>query len=638
MATHPVFAQIALPVSIALDETFDYIVPQPFTEKVRPGLRVRVPFRSRTLTGYVMAVKRSSPFAKKCKPVLALLDTEPLLDGPLWDLARALREEYVCGFADILNTFLPLSVRSGKKGQAPAAAPLDAADIAPATQEEKGLLERIPAEAQVVVLADPGAAQRWRVYAALVGETLRRRKSVILTVPRQDGIAEALRRLEGLPGPLLLSSYLKRGAARAAWHAARNAPFCFAAGTRSAVFAPVRNLGLIIVDQDDDFAYHQEQAPCYRTGDVARRRCAGSGARCLLGSVVPSLDNIHLAETGQARLVTLPPPAARPRVTLVDLTRLPGPEGRHGGLSGPAIHRLSVALQEKETALIVTHQKCFVSALYCRRCARAVTCPRCSVPLKEHHKEKNVRCAVCGHTQPIPELCPVCHRSYVRRIGFGSEKTREELSRLFPAARVANAESNTPPSDFDIMLATPAQLAGAGLEALRCDLVLVLDADQPLAAADYRAAERTFAELWRLRLFARRELCVQTRWPGHYVFEHLDREDPAGFARREIEERRELAWPPWRPLASLTARSPSQKTALAEATRCYKTLSKGAADGEEVFEPAPARPFRVRGNYRYRVFIRSAHPDKVRRSVRRLMKRGHGRAYLIFDPQGGETT
>jgi len=641
MAPRSLIAEVALPVSIALDATFDYIVPQRLSKAARPGLRVRVPFRNRTLTGFLVAIKKTSPFRKKCRPIESLVDTDPLLDETLWSLAQEMRRDYACAFADVLNAFLPQSIRSATKqasGIEATPLPADASRQIPLTDTEEKILREIPPKPAITVMTDPSDTKRWAVYAALIKDTLNSRKSVILTVPQHEMLERIGQLLPGLPEPLVLSSYRKPKALRQDWTAARLAPFCFVAGTRSAVLAPVRGLGLIIIDQESHFAYHQDQAPCYRAADIAMRRLRGAPGRLVMGSVLPSLENEMLCENGKALFLSLPAQDTGPQVTLLDLTRAPDARGERTGLSQALTHRLSLALQEKEKVLAVTHQKCYVSALYCRRCRKAVMCPRCSVPLKEYRQEKTLRCGICGHREQIPDLCPACHRSYVRHIGFGSEKTLSEIQKLFPGAAVKTWDvARREPGDCDIILATPALLEDADTGKACYDRVFVLDADQPLAMADFRAAERAFTELWRLQLLARKELCLQTRWPEHYVFTFLKDSDDSGFRKRELKERAELSWPPLRPLASLTVRSASEKQARREALRCFRALCDdiGASKDVEICEPAAARPLKVRGNYRYQVFVKAADLEAVRRTTQGLMKKVRSRAHLIFDPNGG---
>jgi len=641
MASRPLIAEVALPVSIALDETFDYLVPARLKKAARPGLRVRVPFRNKTLVGFLTGIKKSSPFRKKCRPILDLVDHEPLLDPALWDLAQEMRRDYVCALADVLNTFLPQSIRRGslhpvKAEETPA--PLPMPQETPLSAEEEKTLALVGTTPGISVISDPENAERWGLYAALIKDALNKKKSVILTLPQHDMIDDALSRLPGLPPPLILSSYQKPAALRRDWMNARSAPCCFIIGTRSAVFAPVRDLGLIIIEQDGHFAYHQDQSPCYRASDIAKKRSRDTGARLVLGAVLPSLENGMLCKKGDASLVSFDMPETGPQITLLDLTRAPDSRGRRTGLSQAMTHRLSVALQENEKVLVVAHQKCYVSALYCRRCRQAVMCPRCSVPLKEYREEKLLRCGICGHREGIPELCPVCRRSYVRQIGFGTQRVLSEIRKSFPGASIKTQESVTrPPADYDIILATPAFLDDAASKGMRFDRVFVLDADQPLVFADFRAAERTFNEFWRMRLLAKKELCLQTRWPQHYVFGSLKEGDPAGFRKRELKERAELAWPPTRPLASLTIRSASAQQARSQAMEALRALREhmGKAKDVEICEPAEARPFKVRGNYRLQIFVKAKDREAVRATARRLMKKIHGRVHLIFNPNEG---
>jgi primosomal protein N' (replication factor Y) len=295
-----VIAEVAVPISLALDECFDYRVPASMISRVAVGSIVIVPMRQKIYRGYVRRLKNKSPFENRLKAILKVLDI-PLIDDPdLLALAEKIREDYFCSFADAMETILPAGVKRSSPGDTFSVSE-KVADIAREpvmSDDEKNALKTIQSKARFILIRDQLPERRWVFYSALIKKAALEKKSVIVLVPDHEKIAWVLEKLKTPQEPILLGSNQKPKEARAAWLRIKNAESTFVIGTRSAIFAPARNLGLIIVDEEDHFAYHQEQVPHYHARDMACFRAQKTGARVVFGSITPSLEITQRVQGG----------------------------------------------------------------------------------------------------------------------------------------------------------------------------------------------------------------------------------------------------------------------------------------------------------------------------------------------------
>lgn len=619
-----VIAEVAVPVSLALDECFDYRVPASMIPRVAIGSIVIVPLRQKVYRGYVRRLKNKSPFENRLKAILKVLDI-PLIDDPdLLALAEKIREDCFCSFADALETILPEGIkRAGRKNTSAVSEAMVRAPGEPVMcSEEETALETIRPETKFLLIRDQLPERRWVFYSALIKKAALEKKSVVVLVPDHEKISWVLDKLRVPQKPILLGSNQKPRETRAAWLGIRNSDSCLVIGTRSAIFAPAKNLGLLIVDEEDHFAYHQEQVPHYHARDIASFRAQKTGARVVFGSLTPSLEIAQRVQGPEGQTIKIERGGPWPAVHLVDLDQTSIFQGKRKTITKTIEYRLAAALDKKESVLIYVSQKGFAGMLYCRHCKKTSNCPRCSVPLKLHKTEQKVACPVCRYTTDIFDLCPECKSSYIKFIGFGAEKIASEIKQLFPSA------------GCDIMIATQQFLETPASACRPTDLVVILDADTMLSHAGFQTTEQTFAKLLKLASLARKDVYIQTRLRDHYIFEYLKVFDVDGFFRRELSERRELGWPPVVRMGALHIRSRHEKKAREAAEACYGLLKKVSLGNKagEVLEPAAGSPAKARGSFRYFVLIKTPDLGPYQKTIRDLMKKRPRGAIVTFDP------
>ena len=404
-------------------------------------------------------------------------------------------------------------------------------------------------------------------------------------------------------------------------------------GTRSAVFSPVKNLGAIIIDEEQEHTYKSDQNPKYHARDVARFRCAHNKALMLLASATPSLESYRKAKEGVYTLVTLKERygAARlPRVEVADMRREAG-----GGVLSPLGERLAAELcrvtEAGEQSILFLNRRGYNHFVSCRSCGEAVTCPRCSVALTYHtrkgtYREGELVCHWCGHRAPLPEECPACKSPHLARQGFGTQRVEEELGTLLPSARVLRMDTDTASSklsydrmlgafrahEADVLLGT--QMVTKGHDFPDVTLVGVLMADSSLYLDDYRAAERTFAMLTQVIGRAGRAekeglAVIQTANPDSEIIRLACAQDYEAFYEREIRLRRLLVFPPFCDIALMTLSGMLETEVLRASTLLSAMLQKkhteSYADVELVtFGPFEAPVYRVDNKYRMRMVIK----------------------------------
>jgi primosomal protein N' (replication factor Y) len=630
-------AEVAVPVSLALDETFDYRVPAHCRALLAVGCRVRVPFGRRQLIGYVTAFKSTSRYEKKLKALSDCLDLHgPLLNERLMSLARFLSREYFCSLAQGFETVLPRPLRMAIDDIASAEPQDTASALDPLTQEDMEVLDRLEPRQTTYVIEDMSGGERWKIYRALIKSTLAQGRDALVLVPDYAMIAYAREQLKtGIP-PCVISSHEKPAVVRNSWLKAQQNAGVLVIGTRSAIFSPVRNPDLIIVDQEGHFAYRQQQVPNYHIRDIALEIARDCASKLVFGSYVPSLEAFALVERRKASLWRCGSPQATPRITIVDMQQEFVPKGHTKMISKVLEFRLAESLEKREKMLLFVPQKGFSTFLYCPRCKKAVECERCSSPVSYYRTIKRFVCPACHLEQEARDICPRCSGAYVRYSGFGTEKVESELRKLFPAARIAQFSKTADPAEsYDIMLTTQEILEDPNVFRHRFDRIVLIAADLMLGRPDFRATEHTFARFLLLSRIARNELMIQTRMPDHYIWGFLKTQDSSGFLKRELEERHELRLPPAVRMGTLTIRARTELAALdaaKKALRAMKTSLKRHGADAEVFDPQTARPFKLRGHFRYQMLIKYRELGEMEKALRRIVCGRPSGVIATFDP------
>jgi primosomal protein N' (replication factor Y) len=408
-------------------------------------------------------------------------------------------------------------------------------------------------------------------------------------------------------------------------------------GTRSGVFAPVRNLGLLIVDEEHDGSYKQQEAPRYHGRDVALVRAKESGAVVLLGSATPSIESRFNAERGKYTRLVMPERIGgrpMPSVELVDM-RVEFLETKQQAIFSRKLREaIGENLERKEQVMLLMNRRGFSSFMVCRACGERLNCVNCAVSLTYHRRDRRMLCHYCGYAEKVPQECPQCGSEHIQFIGSGSERVEEELHRKFPEARVARLDRDSVSTkgsfehllqsfragEIDILVGT--QMIAKGHDIANVTLVGIVLADIGLSMPDFRAGERTFQLLTQAAGRAGRgslpgRVVIQTLNPDHYAITLATEHDYEAFYRKEIEFRKWLRYPPYAALANVVLRSEKQEEALRFSTELERIL-KPAPEGVKVLGPAEAPVAKVKAEYRYQLLLKASKRTVLREVLAQL--------------------
>ena len=421
------------------------------------------------------------------------------------------------------------------------------------------------------------------------------------------------------------------------WQRIRRGDIDVVVGTRSAVFAPLEQVGLIVVDEEHDGSYKQDESPRYNGRDVAIVRGQHAGALVVLGSATPSMESYHNAMTGKYERVVLERRVLdRPlaSVTVVDMREEYAAEGPDVILSRRLREGIETRLARGEQALVLLNRRGFATAIFCRQCAGTLDCPNCSVSLVVHGEgaSRRARCHYCNYTARVPAVCPLCAGPYLEQAGFGTERVEAEVKRVSPGARVARLDRDAirrrgsltslltrfRDGDIDVLVGT--QMIAKGHDFPRVTLVGVVSADVGLGVADFRASERTFQLLTQVAGRAGRgeqpgEAIVQTLYPDHYSIQLARQQDFPAFYERELKFRRQMGYPPFISLVNTVVRSRTFAGAMDDADYLVGQLRRSEGKGLHVLGPAPAPLGKLRGEYRAQLLVKGTNRRKIRESL-----------------------
>jgi primosomal protein N' (replication factor Y) (superfamily II helicase) len=479
------------------------------------------------------------------------------------------------------------------------------------------------------------------VYLGAVEAALARNKTALILVPE---IALTLwcgrlfRARFGV-GVAVLHSALPDVERAREWWRVRRGEARVVVGTRSAVFAPLENLGLIVVDEEQEASYKQEETPRYHGRDVAVVRAKLEGAVALLGSATPSLESFQNARSGKYQLLQLDSRVEnRPMapVEIVDLREDFKSTHKVGPLSAKLSDAITARLGEGTQSLILINRRGYSWFVICRSCGAGVQCENCSISLTYHKQRNRLECHYCGFSRRVPESCPKCNSEHVYFFGAGSEQLEEKLREKFPGAKVARLDRDSVRTkhayqqvlgDFatgkiDILVGT--QMVAKGHDFQRVTLVGVISADSQLSLPDFRAAERTFQLLTQVAGRAGRgdlpgEVLVETYYPEHYAIQLAARQDYLTFFEKELQFRRLLHYPPFTALASILVRDTKIENAIRWSRQLSAFLAPQESRGVKVLGPAAAPLARLKREYRFQFLLKAPKRAQLTRAVSDLL-------------------
>ena len=479
------------------------------------------------------------------------------------------------------------------------------------------------------------------VYLASMRAVLEAGRSAILLVPEiglTPAVAADLHQIFGDEVAILHSALSDRERAEQ-WHRIKRGDARMVVGTRSAVFAPVADLALIIVDEEHDSSYKQEETPRYYARDIAVMRAKMANAVIVLGSATPSLESYFNARNNKYSLVELPDRVERrplPEVEIIDMRQEFQKTGQEQVLSRKLTAEIKERLDRKEQVMVLLNRRGYSPVVLCRTCGKKLECNNCAIALTHHKREHKMICHYCGYTAPVPKTCVHCGSEYVYFLGTGSEKLEELLHGMFPQARIARLDRDTVRShedferalnalnegELDLLVGT--QMIAKGHDIHGVTLVGVVGADTALGLPDFRAAERTFQLLTQVagragRGLAPGKVVLQTYFQDHYAVQYAARHDFIGFYEKELQFRSWMHYPPYSALANVLVRSDQLDDALQWAGMLGRWFEATRHEGVRVLGPAPAPIMRLKRDYRYHFVLKSPSREKLNVTLRAML-------------------
>ncbi len=594
-------AQVVL--GLPVEGPFDYSLSEALAKKIKIGQRVKVFFGPVPRVGFIVGLAAQSRF-KTLKPILALIDETVVLPTQMLTLTKEFAKNYYCSWGEAIEASLPLFLRKGK--------PVDASVLnLPAlnTKQEK----------EIALLHDPGRTKRWTVIIEQIKKTLAFNRQVILLVP-EISFAESAAKIikESIEADIvILEKKVSANEEAAHWLKVRQGEAKIVVGARSAIFAPVADLGLIVVCDEENPAYKQEQSPFYHVRDVALLRSGLEGASILFVSAAPSAELWKMASGKKIKYTSLP---YEPSSTIqtVDMSNFGG--RKTSLVSFPVRSQIEKALAQKGKVILFMNKKGFSTLTRCEKCGYTVKCKRCDTNLTYMFSVKKMVCRYCSFTAAAPTVCPQCQSLYIKYKGMGVEKLESEMARLFPQARVGHLDKDTGalPLDRDILITTQAVLKWQ--DQLSADVVAVLQFDSELNRADFRSAQRAFSLLINLRNMATKKFIVQTHTADNYCLKSFVKLDFKKFYKEELALRRQLDLPPFRCLVSISLRAAKESEVSQQSQDFYQALQKyRSSDDVEVLEPQPEAIAKLRGKYRFGIFLKAKSPLKIRQLIKKAL-------------------
>ena len=599
-------------VGLPIEGSFDYIIGKEFQQNISVGHRVKVSFNRRNRVGFVVGFRGQSPF-KKLNPILSLLDNEPVVDEKALGLTKALSEYYGSSWGEAIESYLP--------------APLRKAQAFFWQKPVEDTFKSIPDQEKIVLFHDVSLQKRWPYLLEEIEKRIQAGQGVIFIVPEafyMEGIQAKLKReLKNLDAARLavFDKRLSTKQELQQWQAIKEGRISIVMGTRSAVFAPVSRLGLMVIYDEEHTAYKQEQSPHYDAREVSLWRARMEECSVIFVSSSPSVETWQRANKEKWEKITFPfSPLSK--IQLVDMANY---KPRQNFLfSYPLQNDLNQALQAKKKIVLFLNRRGFSTTTRCQECGFTMQCPRCNVNLTYLYSKKKLACRYCQFKRDIPKICPNCEGSYLRSLGLGIEKLESELSRLYPRARISHfdKESASFPQEADIVIATQAILkcfqGGAISEPF--DLIAVLNFDAELNHADFRCAHRAFSLLVKLRALAKEKLIVQTRLTDNYCLKAAQTMDFPSFYRAELKLRKDLGLPPYRHLAAIGLRGRKEEIVFEQSKNIYEKFKVNQPKSLEISDPHPDILPKLRDKYRYTIILKSSSVKDTLKWVKKILK------------------
>lgn len=627
------YAEVLL--NLPLESSFTYSVPDELSCTV--GCRAEVNFAGRKSLAYLVSLGEEPPAGEfTVKPLLRILDKEPLFGEAELKLARWIAERYFSTPGETLGIMLPGGKRESSLPNALPEEDLAFKTVELSSEQEAAIAGILQGEGGASYLYGITGSGKTEVYLRVAQQLLDGGQGVIFLVPEisltHQIVKEARRRfgetVSVWHSRITPSQKLKE------WRRIRSGEARFVIGARSAVLAPVKNLGLIIIDEEHEGSYKSGSSPRYHARQVAQYRIAECKGRLVMGSATPSVEAIHLMGEGRLkefRLTRRLAGGAEPAIRIVEM------RGEQGILSSDLQRGIMGCLEDRRQAILFLNRRGFSYFFHCRSCGYEMRCSNCSVSLTYHKQRNAMLCHYCGYQERPVEVCPECGSLDVGYSGFGTEGIEGEISRLFPEARLARVDTDTVQKkgkleellkefhagNIDLLLGT--QMVAKGLNFPGVRLVGIIMADTTLMLPDFRSAERTFSLLTQVAGRAGRfhpdgEVLIQTYHPEAPAIRLAARGEREEFYAGELAVRRMLKFPPYARIVRILFRGRRREKVQAAAQELTGYIKRDLPADIELLGPAEAPISLIAGNYRTHLILRGERISQLHRLLSHFLK------------------
>ena len=624
-------AEVVLPVP--LNKSFYYTIPEELKDKQLKYRRVTVPFGTRTLDGYVISVTENYKDKDiKLKDITNVIDDIEILTDEVVELAKWLSETYLCSIGEALATIVPISLKVPKrKAKTKNSKSKIVNPNFDMTQYQKNAIEQIEQSIKTgknenFLIHGVTGSGKTEVYLRSIQTAIDNNKSAIFLLP------------EISLTPQFISILNKRfGNIVALWHsevttiqkykifnAIQNGEIKIVVGARSAIFLPFTNLGLIIIDEEHENTYKQNNKPSYDTKEIALWRAKYNNAVTVFGSATPSIESYYFAAENKYKLIEMPYRIDKKEMPVIKMLPLNNLKMTVSVFSKPMLQAIKRALARREQVIIFLNRRGFSPSIICKHCDTVIQCPDCSVAMVYHKHPEHLECHYCGKQMKFPLKCPTCGNYEYRIIGVATQRVEEDLKNLFPHTKVFRLDRDTATSkqvytdvyegikneEYSILLGT--QMVTKGFDFPRVSLVCVVDADTSLYLPDFRSSERTFQLITQVagrcgRAEIKGKVLVQTKHPENYALKFAKEYNYKDFYNQEIEFRKDLSYPPFCNIAKLTVRNKDNKKSFEFTERVYKFIEEQINKSNypiSILGPAQSYISKLNGTYRWQIILK----------------------------------
>jgi len=632
---------VAIPLPIK--DPYTYRIADDLAQNLQIGCRVCVPFQNRSIIGYAVGLDPHKQI-EKTKNIIEVMDDKPVISDHLLRLAKWMSEYYFSSWGEAISNMIPKYLNPSKSKVEFKEVAETEVTLLELNEEQQVAFKKISEQihsgefAEIFLFGVTGGGKS-ELYIRAITEALKLGKSVICLVP-EIALTEQIKLFFNLhfQGKLeILHSKLTDKERSLAWERIESGQKQVILGARSAIFAPAQKLGLIIMDEEQETSYKQDQTPRYHARELARWRAKDLGATFLMGTATPTLETMHRVATGEIEMLTLTKRIegrAMPQVQIVDLKETQNITKRQVIISPRLQRAIDTALQKKAGVLLMLNRRGFSTHIRCFECGEALFCSHCAVALTFHQEEQEAVCHYCNFHTPVPSVCGKCKSPLLKFSGIGTEKVESEVAKLFPQARIARLDTDTVKKrgsheeiltrfrnrEIDILVGT--QMIAKGFDFQHVTLVGIVNADTGLLLPDFRSSERTFQLLTQMagRTGRGKEVgtvYIQTYSAHHYSIQFASKHDYFGFFKEELERRRAHHYPPFSKLINIMFRGKKELAVQEQAGEFRKLLKTHLNSTDiELIGPAPLPIHRLRGHFRWHLMLRGSDMNSIQAVLR----------------------